>query len=331
MFSQDKIQKLSQILNQNKSFAIFMHENPDWDTIGSALAVWRILEKLWKKVDYFCPSKPSKKFYYLEEVKKIQTEFDFADYDVLIFVDIWSVSKQLWKIWLKNADYWQSKFKIVFDHHFSAEDWGDLTFRDWNKASTCQVIYEIFKLIYPNIFDKKIADFLFLGHITDTNFCQRTSAWAKEIRLAADLVELWADKNLVIENLFYNSSLNAIKFLWVLIDRIKFEDWIIWTWYVEEELEGFWIDKEDADYIMEIMRKIKDWQIYLLLRKIDWKLKGSIRSKIPIADQIARQFWWGWHKFAAGFKQDLQLSDFKEEVEKVVKMIKKEISEDLPR
>jgi nanoRNase/pAp phosphatase (c-di-AMP/oligoRNAs hydrolase) len=85
MFSQDKIQKLSQILNQNKSFAIFMHENPDWDTIGSALAVWRILEKLWKKVDYFCPSKPSKKFYYLEEVKKIQTEFDFADYDEEFF------------------------------------------------------------------------------------------------------------------------------------------------------------------------------------------------------------------------------------------------------
>jgi len=51
------------------------------------LSLGYILEKLGKKVSYFSPDQPNPCFNFLSEIEKIKTNFDYATYDLLIFLD----------------------------------------------------------------------------------------------------------------------------------------------------------------------------------------------------------------------------------------------------
>lgn len=75
------------LLKKSKSIALFGHTNPDGDCIGSMLGLGKILEKQGKKVSYFTPTKPSKLFHFLPDIKKIKSDFDEKKYDLLVFVD----------------------------------------------------------------------------------------------------------------------------------------------------------------------------------------------------------------------------------------------------
>ena len=318
----DKILKFKKLIENSKKIAIFIHENPDWDTIWSALAIWEVLRKFWKQINYFSPSKISKKFYFIDKIKLFETQFDFWNYDILIFCDIGSVRWQL-SFWKENLGYWYNKIKVIFDHHKSAEDWGDITFRNYKYSSNCFLIYDfLINIWWQSYIDSEISSYLLLWHLTDTNFCKWSSASWKDMKVAGELVRLWGDKDIIVENIFYNSSYEAIKFLEVLLKRTEKKNRLIYSWYDEEELSDG-VDKEDADYIMELMRRVKEVDMYLLLKKQGEFIKWSLRTKFDGADLIARKlFGWGWHSRAAWFKIEYNPSvPIQKQIEQIVNKI----------
>lgn len=75
------------MIENAKKIAIFGHMSPDGDCIGAMLGLGRLLEKQKKNVSYFVPNKPSKVFDFVKNIKRIKTNFDYGNYDLLIFVD----------------------------------------------------------------------------------------------------------------------------------------------------------------------------------------------------------------------------------------------------
>ena len=84
---------LDNILEEIKkanTIAIVVHENPDGDAIGSALAMKLALEQLNKEADVIIPEYPSA-FSFLPGVEKIKKESDIQEYDLAIALDCASI------------------------------------------------------------------------------------------------------------------------------------------------------------------------------------------------------------------------------------------------
>ena len=75
-------------LKKAKNIALFSHVSPDPDTIGSTLALCKILEGLNKKVDLYCDEINSK-FGLFEDYEKYSTDSlaNLKKYDLLVAVD----------------------------------------------------------------------------------------------------------------------------------------------------------------------------------------------------------------------------------------------------
>ncbi len=324
MLDSNLLMELKNKLLLSEKIAIFSHENIDGDSLWAGLALGSILEKQGKKVSYFTPDEISPKFSFLEDVKKYSYNFDFGEYDILVFVDIGCVDTQLKKFWSQNSSYWKNKYKIAIDHHLWNCKYADLNIIYPNYSSTCALLYDILENIWLDLIDQKISTFLFLWHITDTNFCKWSND-SKDMKIAAQLFEKWADKKAIIDNIYYNMTFEGVKFLGKLIDRIKIKNNIVYARYMENELQQNWLDSQDVWLLMDIMLKIKQKEVYIILKFLNNGLvKWSIRTKTPIANKIASALGWGWHSQAAGFKLEYdsqQVNKFVEElIEKVYKI-----------
>ena len=96
---------------------------------------------------------------------------------------------------------------------------------------------------------------------------------------ALKLLKLGADKNSIVDNLFRKRSLNSIKFLQLLLNRIKQKDELLYTYYDDDELKKYDIDQEEAAYGLHIIQNIDGPQLVLLIRKIGNLMRGSLRAK----------------------------------------------------
>gem|GEM_PF-2787997 len=84
----------------------------------------------------------------------------FVDFHELIRIKKFSENKE---------KYFEDNFLMIFDHHEqSGPDISKLSIIDSESQSTCGIIFEIIKEIFPNSVNETIANNLFLGIMTDT-------------------------------------------------------------------------------------------------------------------------------------------------------------------
>lgn len=311
------------VLESSNKIAIFWHENIDWDCIWSMLWLWKLLEKQWKKIAYFTPSEPSKIFNFLPDVKKIKTNFDYAKYDLLIFTDFTGYSR-ISKFTENKSKYFDDNKLIIIDHHpENSTPKHAILKKDIHSISACEIVFETTYKRRKKYYDKDIATYLYLGLTTDSgNF--RFDQWAQTPRIfknALKLINLWADKKSIVENIFRTKTFQSIKFMQKVLDRML-QDWnIVYSYYQDSELSKYKLDEEEAVYGQFVMQDIMGPDIVVLFKKI-WKfIKWSIRSKKADVSKIAQSFWWWWHRNASGFKVEFK-SNFNKEIKEIIKKIK---------
>lgn len=288
-------------LEQAESIAIFWHQSIDWDSIWSMFWLWLQLEKLWKKVSYFTPDEPSHIFSFLE-LKNLQTEFDYGDYDVIAFVDF-STYNMIKKFTHWHEGYFDWQQKVIIDHHiFSKELPNAVEFRDDTSISAAQLVFELTQQWRPELIDSHIATLFLTGIMTDS-WSFRFDEWEESIRVSRNnlaLLEKWAKKKLIIDNVFRSKSYEDLEFMQIILWRMKKTDDIIYSRYSQEELERFWLHPDSADYALYLIWDIKDQELVILWKEKDDHIKFSLRSKWKYnCRDIAKHFWWWWHANAA--------------------------------
>jgi phosphoesterase RecJ-like protein len=260
------------------------------------LGLGRILEKQWKDISYFTPSAPSKMFGFLNWFEKITDNFDYGYYNLLIFLDFSNYSRLGKLIKMKNIDnnetidkthYFEENDIIIFDHHeWNVDPKNRTTLKDTNATSTCEIIFENTINIREEHFDTEVATYLYLWLTTDSGNFRYDENHERILKNALELIKLWADKKLIIDNFINNKSMGTIQFLKVLLDRLK-QDWeILYTYYDTEELSNFDIDGEQAGYWLTIIQEIKWPKVIMTIRKKDDIIKCSLRSKDTNVEQI---------------------------------------------
>ncbi|MCK9466948.1 MAG: bifunctional oligoribonuclease/PAP phosphatase NrnA [Candidatus Absconditabacterales bacterium] len=298
--------ELKNIIDKNQKIAIFCHENPDGDAVGSMLGLGRLLEKLGKDVSYFSPDKPSKMFSFLEGFEKIKSTFDYGFYNLLIFVDFSEYSR-IKTIYREKENYFSENQILVFDHHQMLnppQNW--TVVHDTQSTSTCEIILENTLNIREEYYDKEIATCLYLGLTTDSGNFRYDENHERILKNALVLIQLGADKKLIIDNFINNKTLGAINFLKILLERMIIEGDILYSYYDVDELKNYNIDNEQASYGLTILQEIKGPKVIMTIRKEDHLVKVSLRSKDINVEKIAKSFGGGGHIYASGFAQRIE-------------------------
>lgn len=310
-------------LEQAHKIAIFWHQSIDWDAIWSMFWLWLQLEKLWKNISYFTPDAPNDTFLFLP-IQNLQTEFDYWNYDIVVFVDF-STYNMIRKFSEWHEDYFDWQQKVIIDHHiFTKELPNAVEIRDDSSISAAQLIFELTQQWWPDLIDSQIATFMLMWIMTDSwNF--RFDEWNESIRVSRNnlaLLEKWAKKKDIIDNVFRSKSYEDLEFMQIILGRLQKTDDIVYSWYWQEELEKFWLHPDSADYALYLIWDIKDQNLVILWKEKDDCIKISLRWKWKYnCRDIATNFWWWWHANAAWCSIDKSW-DLEKDIVGFVKQVK---------
>lgn len=297
--------KFSEFLKDKKTLCVIQAENPDGDSLGSALSLEELLKD--KQVLLYCPVDIPKYLHYFDGWSRVTNLFP-DNVDGYIIVDTAAtvlLSKLLDDAIIKNALYTKPVF--VLDHH-ETED--DLDFPHEKIIETlpacCTLIYNIAKDQKMEI-SKIAADNLFDGILSDTLGLTTASVRAEDFRIAAELTDLGSNISELEDNRreFMKKSQKILDYKADLIKRIDYSlDGKLATVHIPwEEIEEYSSEYNPNVLILEEMRMVEGVEVAVSIKTYpDGKLTGKIRSSQPVADKIAGFFGGGGHPYAAGFR-----------------------------
>ena len=317
-------EKFSEFVAGKSKICIIQAENPDGDSLGSALALDYLLED--KEISLYCPVDIPKYLHYFSDWSRVTNEFDWKA-DGYIIVDTAAeilLSKLLDDAAIKNRLY--STPVLVIDHHETPDD---IEFPHESiietRPSCTEVIFRIAKS--QNIaINQEAAEAIFQGLLSDTLGLTSSTVTAETFETAAELSRLGANVSELEEKRreFMKKSPRILDYKADLIKRIEYSlDGELTTVHIPwDDIREYSDEYNPNVLILEEMRLVEGVKVAVAVKTYpDGKVTGKIRtdSSAPVADRIAGYFGGGGHPYAAGFRT--YDTTYEEVVRELVKII----------
>ena len=283
---------------------VVTHEWPDGDAVGSACGLCTLLRDNGFRAEFFLaeqmpdcyrPFLPYPPATFTAE--EINTKFS-----LVLNVDASTVKRMQ----LGPAQFASVQIPVVtFDHHPDDELFGTLTCLDPEASSTAELIYH-FAAAQGWTISPLAATFLLLGITTDTGCFRFTNTRAASHRAAAALLELGADHDRIINEVYLSKPLNMVRFESELFSGIRtaFDGKFAWISIPRELLEKYDVNLRNTEQLIELVRGIQGVVIAALVKPTSNPgiFRVSMRSKDPdlSVGRIARGLKGGGHEMAAG-------------------------------
>lgn len=298
-----------QLLQDAHSIVVMQAENPDGDSLGSALGLEDILSEMGKKVSLYAHVDMPKYLRYIPGWDRVTSEFD-TKADLAIIVDTTSdtlLSKAMSTPTIRH--FLETHPVIVLDHHGEVES--TLLFPheliiDPAAVATGEMIYKL-----AAAHDWKItpagAEALMVAILSDSLGLTTAGTTAESIHAVASLVERGANPAEIESRrrLLMKKSPEILQYKAQLIERIEyFMDGKLALVHIPwDEIESYSDQYNPSVLVLDEMRLVEDVEIAIAIKTYpDNKLTGKLRTNLPIADAIAGYFGGGGHTYAAGFR-----------------------------
>lgn len=295
-------QLIKKIFNQNNSFLLTTHVNPDGDAIGSLLALGLSLRNMGKKVDLVTAQSVPDCFLFLPGSRLILQPQGISRevYDVGIVLDC----SDLKRIGEDVEQTLKRCYQLVnIDHHISNSFFGDINYIDPQAAATAEILWEITKEIGLPI-SSEIVTNLYTAMITDTGSFQYANASPKCHRTTAELLEKGADRQLVCEALYEYCSLTSLRLLERSLATLTLHQnkRIAWMTVSSDFLKETGALPEDCEGFVNYPKSLAGVELAILFKEFQKnEVKISFRSKRFLdVNGLAKHFDGGGHERAAG-------------------------------
>lgn len=314
---------LKKELDNAHSIVIIQAENPDGDSLGSALALEAILEDMGKKVSLHCSVDIPKYLRHLNGWDRVTADFD-TKADLALILD--TVSDTLLSKTLKIPGvrhYLESHPVIALDHH--GEVTSSLPFKHElivraDAVATGELIAEAAKELGLTV-GADAASNLYISIMADSLGLTTPNTTANSFRVVADLIDYGAvPAELEAKRReFMKKSPEILTYKAKLIERIEYlaDGKLALVHIPWEEIEAYSDQYNPSVLVLDEMRLVEDVQIAIALKSYpDGRVTGKIRTNpgIKIADAVAGYFGGGGHPYAAGFRVYEDLATVKHEI-----------------
>ena len=293
--------RVAETLRGSTRIASLCHENPDADTLGAAIAVALIAERLGKGYEIVSGDRPAPMYSFLPLFAEIVSE-PSGRADVAVICDA-ATLERIGPIATSHAAWLSSTTIVNIDHHATNKGFGTDNLVDASAGATCEIV----TALLPDLgieADPELATALLSGIIRDTNGFADPSTSPRTLRQAASLLEagapLAAIYRTILEEMPYQRMLLWGRLLHDLGQRHGGR--VVFACLTQAMLDETDTEQPDADGVAEFIAQAKGADITLLLRETrDEATRVSIRTSPSVnAAEIARPFGGGGHVRRAG-------------------------------
>lgn len=304
---QEKIKEL--VLGAQK-IVVVQADNPDADSLGSALALEHILGDMGKNVYLYCGVDVPTYLRYLPGWDRVLPELP-SNFDLSIIVDASTTTllEQLEKTgqlsWLK------SKPCIVLDHHGLVQNpinFATVSLVKPEVASTGELIFGLSHEVGWQV-SREASEHIMSSILGDTQGLTNDLTRASTYRTMAALVELGADRPRLEELRREYGKMAPVIYSYkgMLISRTEFaaEGAVAHVTVPQEEINTYSPLYNPAPLVQFDMLQIKDVKLSIVFKHYDdGHTTAAIRANngYPVADKLAEHMGGGGHPFASGFK-----------------------------
>jgi bifunctional oligoribonuclease and PAP phosphatase NrnA len=286
------------------------HENPDADSIGSALAIRFAAERLGKQAGVVAADPVPPTLVDLPGASEVRTRPQLEP-DVAVIVD--GPLSRTGSI-ATEAGEWLSRARVVnVDHHVS-NDGSEVSaaWVDADAAATCEMVALLLGDLGVAV-DSDIATVLTAGIVQDTHTFSHPNATPRTLRVAADLVEAGAPLSRLHKAIYADKPFSTLA-LWGRMlagASERCEGRIVHAAMTNAMLATTSTDAVASEGFIDLLASTKTADITVLFKEVDaGHTRVSVRTSAR-ADAVAitSAFGGGGHARAAGCSIDAPLDE----------------------
>ncbi|MDD2401801.1 MAG: bifunctional oligoribonuclease/PAP phosphatase NrnA [Clostridia bacterium] len=291
-------QKIKAYLQGQKNIILLVHEKPDGDCMGAALALAHHLQMEGYSPSLYNPDAIPMIYGFLPGQEMIKTYKDkrLPEGIPIIVIDCADQGRVRYVL-PENVPI------INIDHHVSNNYFGSYNLVDTKAAATGEIIYKLLVESEESI-NSFTATCLYVALSSDTGSFKYSNTTARTFRYASELVELGADMELIRYNLFERRPISELLMMKLALTNMKqsVDKRIIWTALSYRKLAENNLLQTDTDSVISLMRSTEGIEIAFVIKELEPNLvKVSLRSKKYFdVNVLANKFHGGGHSRAAG-------------------------------
>lgn len=302
--------KIRTILAEAKHILIVQADNPDGDSLGSALALEHLLGDMGKQVSLYCGMDIPGYLQYMTGWDRVAKDVP-KQFDMSILVDA-STYTLFEKLQTGGEMGWiAAKPAIVLDHHSSVDkplDFAAVTLLDEDVSCTGELIYHLAKQLEWQL-SSDAGGNLMTAILSDTQGLSNDLASADTYRVMAELLELGVSRVRLEEarREFNKMPPEIFRYKARLIERTTLvaDGRIAHVTVPQAEINEFSPLYNPVPLIQNDMLQVSGVALAIVFKQYDdGKITGAIRSNLghPVAAQLAEHLGGGGHPYASGFK-----------------------------
>ncbi len=294
-------------LREGSSFLVLLHELPDGDSVGAALAMVLVLERMGKRVMAVGVDRIPRPYRFLPRADKAVVSGDLP-LSAGLAVESWDTS-----IMLDCADperagaAWplarKARTLINIDHHVTNIGYGDLNLVDAHASATAELVYALARDLGIEI-DRDLANCLFVGIMTDTGSFRYSNASAHTFRIGAELVEAGASPEELAARIWESRPVSSLRLLARALTTLGLSDdgRMAWLTVDDAALADAGAEEQEVEGFVNYPRSLEGVEVAMLFRPMaDGRTRVALRSKGRAdVSRVARSLGGGGHPRAAG-------------------------------
>jgi phosphoesterase RecJ-like protein len=308
--TETELQTIRSVVETAHHIVIIQADNPDADSLGSALALEQILGELGKEVSLYCGVDMPTYLRYVAGWDRV-TDTLPNNFDASIIVDASTMTllerlrdtHQIAKL--------QHKPCLVLDHHAAVQDgieFAEVVIQDTKVASAGELIFHIAtKLDWP--VDTVSGAALMVSILGDTQGLSNNLTQPSTSRVMADLHDLGVDRTALEEARRAAGKMpeSIFRYKATLITRteLSLDKRLAIVSLGQDEINIYSPLYNPAPLIQPDTLQIDGVLVSIVIKRYDdGKITGAIRTNnaAPIAADLALQLGGGGHPYASGFK-----------------------------
>lgn len=302
--------KIEELVKTAQKIVVIQADNPDADSLGSALALEHILGDMGKDVALYCGVDIPTYLRYLDGWDRVLNELP-SSFDLSIIVDAstYTLFDQLSK---KNQlGRLRNKPCIVLDHHATVDkpiDFATVMVCDDQVASAGQLIFELSSQLGWKV-NTQAAEHIMSSILGDTQGLMNDLTKASTYRVMAALTDLGANRPRLEELRRDYSRLPEViyRYKGTLISRTEFaaDRAIGYVTIPQQEINDYSPLYNPAPLIQFDMLQVQGAKLSIVFKTYDDDhITAAVRANngTPIAGQLAEHMGGGGHAYASGFK-----------------------------
>lgn len=310
MFQGSIYKKIFRKIKKYNTIVIARHVGPDPDALGSVLGLKQAILNTFPHKKVYAVGCPASKFRYLGTLDNVTDEM--YENSLLIVLDTPDAKR------VDGVNPSKFRYTIKIDHHPYVETFCKIEWVDDTYSSASEMVLEL--IYYTKLkMSTKVAEKLYIGLVADTDrFMFKTSTARTFYNVSRLLDETELDITKIYPKL-YTRPLKEIQFQGFLSKHLTVtEHGFGYVKLPQELLDEEQVDAATAGNLINNFNFIDEmiaWGFFSY-DKTTGLIRGSLRSRGPVINEIAKQFGGGGHAMASGCR----LHTFEEVDEMILKL-----------